>query len=199
MADIFPFRVIFTKLMGILVSYFLKGIHWATCKHVDVEAKANSFTSAGKKRYNYNGDLSLLSEAITKANSVLDNEEFYRKLAEIETFDDANVSGKVLGNLIRLSKVEADIEIYESIWPWSKATAYTTPIEPNTIKLNGRKFNERTSEEWAVTLIHEFVHLVDFENEDFHFGHNGNQRNKNEHTAPYMVEKIAEELIYDNK
>src|SRR5690606_41963938 len=119
------------------------------------------------QKINYDGDLKLISDATQIANSIVVNEEFHTKLATKESFDESNASGKIISDLIKGTSLIADIELYKSSWPWSKSNAYTTPIHPNTIFLNSRKLDNRSEKDWACTLIHEFIHLVDFENTQY--------------------------------
>lgn len=194
--DLIPFGFILEAPLKKLVSYFLGKTYISACKTVDIAHLANLFIEAGKKRFNYKASVDFITAAVEKANKLLESKEFYEELAKIKNFDGTNITGEVLANLIKISKVEAIVEIYKSKWPWSSVNAYTSPQQPDIIKLNYNQFKKRKDpNSWAVTLIHEYIHLVDFENLDYTFGHEGNLRKENENTAPYKVEKIAEKLL----
>ena len=71
--------------------------------------------------------------------------------------------------MIKNSQILAKVELYKSPWPWSKANAYTTPLQPDIVYYNSRKLSDYSSNDIACTLIHEFVHLVDFESSSYFF------------------------------
>lgn len=144
-----------------------------------------------KKLINYTESSNLINEGVEKANAVLNNDHFHLKLSEKLTFDESNASGLIISNLIKNSSVLANIEIYKSIWPWSKANAYTTPLHPDLIYLNVRKLDDYTSTDLACTLIHEFVHLIDFESKEYFFAHGSNYSKNKQNTAPYWIDNLA--------
>ena len=147
------------------------------------------------QKINYSGELMLISNATQRANAILQNEEFHVKLAAKESFDESNASGKNISDLIKGTSVRAQVEIYKSLWLWSKSNAYTTPIQPNIIYLNSRKIEVRSDKDWTCTLIHEFIHLVDFESAQYFFAHGSNRRINKENTAPYWIDNLVQTLL----
>ena len=192
--QLIPYGIIIKNLLKKVVSYFLQAGHAAICP--EMVAEQESEIAGNKKIPAYDGEPEFIGEAVKIANSVLSNEKFYKEIAKKKDFDESDITGKVLSNLIKMSTVEAQIEIYKSFWPWSASNAYTTPQQPDRIRLNERKFDDITSaEQWAVTIVHEYVHLVDFETAEYDFGHGSNKRANKENTAPYWVEEVANKII----
>lgn len=147
-------------------------------------------------RITYNGNIEIISDAIQDANFILENEEFHITLSAKNSFDSSNASGKIISDLIKTSTVVAIVETYKPIPvpPWSRANAYTKQSEPNKIFLNRRKLN-RSIESIAATLVHEYIHLVDFENSNYNFGHGDNSSTNKEDTAPYWIDILAYEML----
>ncbi len=148
-----------------------------------------------KNRINYDGTLDLIINAVQKANEILENEEFLNELSKIDSFDYSNASGEIISKLIKSSKVKASVEIYKPKWLWSKANAYTRPINPNLIYLNNRKIKKRDEIEWTATLIHEYIHLVDFESKEYYFAHGSNDRRDKDNTAPYWIDNLVFKIL----
>lgn len=149
------------------------------------------------KRIDYNGNSELIINAVEDANFVLNSDEFYEKISEIESFDYSNANGKKISELVKRSSIIAKLEFYKSlpIPPWSRANAYTTKSSPGTIFLNKRKLWKRSPESVASTIIHEYIHLVDHESLDYEFGHGTNDSSGKSNTVPYKIDKIAYELL----
>lgn len=148
-----------------------------------------------KQKINYTGDSEVISEAVQKANEILENVEFHKELSEKDSFDESNASGTIISKLIKSSKVKASVEIYKPKWLWSKANAYTRPINPNLIYLNNRKIKKRDEIEWTATLIHEYIHLVDFESKEYYFAHGSNDRRDKDNTAPYWIDNLVFKIL----
>lgn len=148
------------------------------------------------KRINYNGNIQIISDAIQDANFILNSAEFHDALASKSDFDNSNASGKTISNLIKAFSIDAIVVTYKPlpIPPWSRANAYTKPSEPKTIFLNLRKLN-RSIESVASTLVHEYIHLVDYANSQYEFGHVDNSRINKENTAPYWIDILAYQLL----
>ncbi len=148
------------------------------------------------KRINYDGSIQVISDAIQDANFILDSEEFHDALASKFAFDNSNASGKAISDLIRASSIEGIVETYKPlpIPPWSRANAYTKPSDPKTIFLNRRKLN-RSIESIAATLVHEYIHLVDYANSQYEFGHGDNSSADKENTAPYWIDILAYQIL----
>jgi len=148
------------------------------------------------KKINYNGNIQIISDAVHDANFILDSPEFHDALASKSGFDNSNASGKIISDLIKASSIDAIVETYKPlpIPPWSRANAYTKPSEPKTIFLNRRKLN-RSMESVASTLVHEYIHLVDYANSQYEFGHGDNSSADKENTAPYWIDILAYQLL----
>lgn len=148
-------------------------------------------------KINYSENNELIRKAVEKANFVLENQNFHQELLSAQNnFDHSNVNGEVISDLIKATKIEATVEIYTSKWPWSRVNGYTVDDGKNKIFLNNRKLNGALDElDLAATLVHEFIHLVDFENDNFFFGHEGNTSNGKDNTAPYWIDSLTEKIL----
>lgn len=147
----------------------------------------------------YTGNLEIIKDAIQDALFILRNEDFHILLQAKENFDNSNATGKDISRLIMECTIEATIELYKPvpIPPWSRANAYTEPKEPTKIFLNKRKLN-RSIESIAATIVHEFIHLIDFSSDEFDFGHGDNDSSGKGETAPYWIDICAYEILTGN-
>ncbi|MFA5298249.1 MAG: hypothetical protein WC389_08600, partial [Lutibacter sp.] len=93
------------------------------------------------KKINYTSTEDHIIQAVEKANFVLESDGFHQILSAKEEFGHSNATGLIISNLIKNTKVNAYVEIYKSVWPWSKVNGYTLPTDKNKIYLNERKFN----------------------------------------------------------
>lgn len=148
-----------------------------------------------KTKIDYTGTSGIVIEAVQKANDMLNNDFFHSKLSEKQSFDESNANGKIISELIKNSSILARIETYKSTWPWSKANAYTTPLQPDLIYLNSRKLDDYNSTDLACTIIHEFIHLIDFESSTYFFAHGSNYNLNKGNTAPYWIDNLAIEIM----
>lgn len=148
---------------------------------------------------NETGENKLLN-SIVLANKVLENSEFYKKLSVIKSFDYADITGDTLSNLILNSKITAVVIIKSPLNPFTWVTAYTKPKYPNYIFIYNKYIENKNIGlvDIACTLVHEYVHLVDFEAEEYDFGHDKNFSKGKNNTAPYLIESIVREIIVNN-
>lgn len=147
-------------------------------------------------RFIYNGNSDIITDAINDANFIFQNEEFFTRLSGKESFDASNATGEKIKELIKISPIIATIELYKPapLPPWSRANAYTTESQPASIFLNKRKLN-RSIESIAATLVHEYIHLIDFSTAEYSFGHGDNSSGGKDDTAPYWIDMLAYELL----
>jgi len=140
-----------------------------------------------------------LRDAVLLANQLLQGKYgFLDKVREVTSFEYSKnhtthqpVSGEDIAPLLA-QKVDVSIKKYKPWYIWSKAIASTIPGVP-VIRLNQYKLN-RPADETAATLIHECVHIVDTQKK-LSFGHGNNYAYGKELSAPYQIEKIAQEII----
>ena len=140
-----------------------------------------------------------LAEAITISNRLLRGDYgFFTKIRDVTAFDYSTnrsthqpVSGADIVPLFA-KKIDVAVQQYKPWYVWSRAVASTTP-GTSVIHLNQNKL-DRTVEDTVATLIHECVHIIDTE-PHLSFGHGNNYARGKEHSAPYLIEKIAQEVI----
>lgn len=141
-----------------------------------------------------------LIESIKLANNVLEDSDFYTRLSKIKGFDYSDITEEVLSKLIFDSQKIASVIIKRKQNPFSAATAYTKPAYPTLIFIYNSYLTSKevNAIDIACTLIHEFVHLIDYESADYDFGHGNNYNAGKENTAPYAIEKVTRDII-ENK
>jgi hypothetical protein len=144
-----------------------------------------------------------LVAAIDISNRLLQGEGgFFDRVREIPTFDLSGhvdsclpVSGAEVAQRLA-QNVEVAVRKYRPKWIGSRAmadTQFTSEGMP-VIRFNARKLH-RTTEDFVATLIHECVHGVDTLPKEMYFGHGNNSPKGKENTAPYRIERIAQELV----
>jgi len=140
-----------------------------------------------------------MTKAIDISNRLLQGDGgFFSKIREIKAFDYSKnranhqpVSGAEIAALFA-KKIDVSVQTYKPWYIWSKAIAATTPGE-HVIRLNQYKL-DRSVEETTATFIHECVHILDTE-KNLSFGHGNNYARGKERSAPYQIEKIAQDII----
>jgi len=137
--------------------------------------------------------------AVEMANSVLNNELFYSRIREKESFDLSTASPAVIADLIQNSDLTFKVDffypsgLFQAI-KYRKTLAYTDSRYPNTLFLNLKKLN-RAEESIAATIIHESIHALDHDAVDYTFGHGNNSAVGKENTAPYWIGNLANKIL----
>lgn len=148
-------------------------------------------------KINYSGNSESIRKAVDDANYILNDEEFLVAITKKRSFDNTKVSGVIVSMLIRISNIKAEIGLYKPlpIPPWNRANAYTEPNSPTTIFLNKRKLRNQSVESIASTIIHEYVHLIDFATEKYDLGHGSYSITGKANTIPYWIDQLAYEML----
>lgn len=142
----------------------------------------------------YNGRNENISEAVKKANEILNNGSFYDEIRKIQKFDNSKLTGQEIGE--RIEKANQQIKIVRRIKPIANASTKRS----DKIKISRSKFGKDSSGKFNLstavnTLIHETVHAVDFLNKGNEFTHNGNKPAGQKNTAPWIIGAIAENMV----
>jgi len=133
--------------------------------------------------------------AVDQANIQLQNLAFFQRIREHAGFDSSTASPGQIAQLMALSNVMVQVELYTSRWPWSKALAYEDHRFPSKVFLNSRRL-DRSLASICATIIHECVHALDATEEGLRFGHGDNNPNGKENTAPYWIGDLAFEMVH---
>lgn len=146
----------------------------------------------------FDDDNQKVQNAVDLANSILKNEVFYNKINKKDSFDLSTASPEIIAELIKKSELEFEVELfYPTGWrriKYRKTLAYTDHKYPNTLFLNLRKLN-REPERIAATIIHESIHSLDHDAEDYTFGHGNNSSKGKANTAPYWIGNLAYKIL----
>jgi hypothetical protein len=144
-----------------------------------------------------------IDKAITFSNQLLQGKYgFFEKVREVKAFDysmNRNTKQPVSGaEIVPLfsQKIDVIVKLFKPWIFWSKAIASTTPGTP-VIWLN-QYMLDRSVDETVGTFIHECIHIVD-NNKNLSFGHGNNYAKGKKNSAPYRIEKIAQEAIAKRK
>lgn len=148
-------------------------------------------------RIEYNGNWEIIEDSVEDANYLFNSELFFEKILAKDSFDNSNADGSKIVELIKNCTVKASLEFYKPlpIPPWSRANAYTKRSAPSTIFLNRRKLRNRSIESIAATIVHEYMHLVDFASDGYEFGHGDNDSAGKSNTVPYWIDQLAYNLL----
>ncbi|WP_299676317.1 hypothetical protein [uncultured Dokdonia sp.] len=133
-----------------------------------------------------------IKQAMKIAEKILALDEFYSKIESITSFDNSNISPAEIAEQIRSYRT---VVIIRTIWNPRIGNAVASSskfFKINTLRL-GRK---RTIPKVVNTIIHEYVHCVDFNNDTLEFTHfdNENTNGEEDNTAPWKIGEIAEEF-----
>lgn len=136
-----------------------------------------------------------INQCILCANTLLDNEIFYKNIKVKETpFDMSTASAEYISNIMYLKKnlLTCNVRTYHR--RFTRALAYFIPSQPDTVYINTAKLNRSTGSIIA-TLIHEWVHLVDHDDKTHSFGHGDNSPRGKQNTAPYWIDNLAQSFF----
>lgn len=146
----------------------------------------------------FNEDIQEVALATEMSNRLLTDDSFYSQIASHPKFDDSNASPEVISLLLKNSNLEFKIVLFHphffDAFKYRKTFAYTDGNFPNTLFLNGKKL-DREIEDIAATIIHEAIHALDEETEDYSFGHGNNKAIGKDNTAPYWIGHLAYKML----
>jgi hypothetical protein len=142
-----------------------------------------------------------IQEAIGKANKLFEAAStFFDEIKRIEDFDQTSITGtQLVEEVIKVeNNKQPDLEVH--VKPYNstntKATAYFTSRQPDSIYVNSAKF-KRSVYSLVNTLVHELMHVLDHRVGRYEFGHGSNDRTGKENTVPYKVGYLA--YVYAKK
>ena len=137
----------------------------------------------------YSGKNKKIITAVSEANKILKNPEFYKQIDTIQRFDNSVYNGLQISNEIKNLNRTIKIKGYWN--PFGIANAKTASV----IKLNTAKLR-RSHKSITNTVIHETVHAIDWwTNKKWDYTHDGNSSNGQGQTAPWVIGKISENMI----
>ena len=143
----------------------------------------------------YKGPKEHIQQAVTAANALLRNDNFYRQIISKGSFDpqytSADATPTVIADLIRTATLEMTVLLY--LGPL-RVYAYDDTYNYNLIHLN-RLYINRNIPSLVNTMIHEMVHAVNYLNPQYRFDHGDNSPVGKENTAPYWIGNKAEEML----
>lgn len=141
-------------------------------------------------RFYYKKRNKRLKRFLKEANRILENREFYAEIKKCTRFDNSEMSPAEISDLIQNYATIVQIKTWRNRWSRSNAAVNGK----SNMKINLSKLN-RSPKSIINTIIHEYVHCVDFGTGDkLRFTHfdNRNTNGDEDDTAPWAIGKIAE-------
>ncbi len=142
----------------------------------------------------YSGMRPIVQEAVTKANKLLQDEQFYDNIMKHSHFELANISPAEIAKLMRTAGIKMEVELYYAVSPVKNIDLYDDDNNPNLIHMNIWKL-ERPVSSICNTLLHSCVHAVNSVYNRHYFGHGDTTLPGKEQTAPYMIGAIAQNMV----
>ncbi|MFE8598935.1 hypothetical protein [Archangium violaceum] len=133
-------------------------------------------------------------EAVAFANKLSFMEGFWQEIAEAEQFAYTTVTPAAIAERMRAC---TDVVNILHVKKRPITTAVTDPGMPFTIYVNTRRFHNRRVRDKVNTLVHEFVHNVDFfrdgaQSKRWNYTHWVEDHRDRPKTAPYWIGNLAE-------
>lgn len=149
-----------------------------------------------EKGYDYK--ISRLDEAIQIAQLILNDPNFYKRIAEKkrpfdQRYTDADATPGNIAKFMKLLDVTMTVNTYHR-W-WTHANAYTLTGVEGKMWVNTAKLG-RSTPSIVATIIHDVGHLVDFLSPN-EFHHGGNNPSGKENTFQFWIDELAQEMAKD--
>ena len=142
----------------------------------------------------YSGMRPNLREAVYKTNQLLRTETFYEKITAVEQFHMADIQARDIAWLIKNTKIHMQVDLYYAISPLKNVDIYDDASAPDIINMNLWRL-DRPVASLCNSLLHGCVHAVNARYDQYYFGHGDSNPEGKEHTAPYLIGQIGEEMI----
>ena len=142
----------------------------------------------------YEGYDSTIQTAVSNVNVLLQSSDFYEAIRRHKRFDLANVPPAWIADLLEASDITMHIDFYFSIHPFSKSMTVDNPKNPTIIYLNRWSLG-RSLDGLCNALVHQCIHAVNANFQQYSFGHGNNSTEGKENTAPYWIADLAQKMI----
>lgn len=146
-----------------------------------------------------------INDAVKFCNELAANQSFWDTIAEKDKFDySEEYLPKDIAEAMRSYMDPVEVVLYQKPWwlPWwhRNTNAYTDPKSKDVIFINSRRMN-RSLASICNTIVHEFVHVIDFCHDGDHgvnYGHGSQGSSGKKNTAPYWIGQQAEDIFNHN-
>lgn len=146
----------------------------------------------------YNGTRDALKAAVAEVNQLFTCIPFLDGVSKLKKFDLANITPQKIIHMIQETDLKLSLDLY---WPQpfsSRAYAYDDTHADPVIHMN-RLTLDRPIHSLCNTIMHQAVHALNTVHQDVYFGHGNNNPEGKEHTAPYFLAGLAQQLIADDE
>ena len=139
----------------------------------------------------YKGRNRTLIKTSVIANKILNDTSFYNEISAIPKFDNTSptdLKPSDIANLLKTFPKKVYIKTYIAPFGANAKTKRSKYFKINLSRLGRKEF------EIVRTMIHEFVHCVDFSLKEYKFTHNDNhnEHGDEDNTAPWAIGAISE-------
>ena len=145
----------------------------------------------------YIGKKQKILDAVNYVNDLFDEDEFWKAIEDKENFDYSVYSAKEIAGFMRGKEKAVEVKLYRPSWPRHRKTnAYTDPNYPNILFYNSKKL-WRGIGNIVNTIVHEYVHSVDFTEDNssrVDYGHGSQSSSGKGNAAPYWIGNLAEKF-----
>ena len=140
-------------------------------------------------RVHYSGNRANVTDAVTVANAILADPQFYDAILLHQSFTLTNATPAEVAEVLRNCDSALEVRLYKPANPFSRAYGKELPSFPDLVFLNTRKLN-RSTPSIVGTIVHEAVHAADAVS-DVDFSHGDNSPRGKQNTAPYWIGNLA--------
>ena len=144
-------------------------------------------------KLHYKGRNRKIKKALQIANEILNNPLFYDQISSIERFDNTipeDLKPSEIANFLRNHPKKVYVKTFIGRLGVNAKTKRSTYFRLNRLEL------DRPTTKIVRTMIHEYVHCIDFSLKKYKFTHkdNNNDNGDEDNTAPWTIGRIAYEL-----
>lgn len=150
----------------------------------------------------YTGKNQKIIDSISFIEDLSDNADFWRRIEEKDSFDYSNFSPRKIAQFMREKEETVVVKLYRPpFYRHRNTNAYADPQYPNTLFYNSKKL-WRSVGNIVNTVVHEYVHSVDFTedgNSRIDYGHGSQSSSGKSNAAPYWIGSLAESFYNSEK
>ena len=144
-------------------------------------------------KLHYRGRNRKIKKAMNIANEILNNPSFFEKISNHEEFDNTkpiDLNPSEISSFLKNHPKKVYVKTYIGKLGVNAKTKRPTYFRLNRLELR------RPTAKIVRTMIHEYVHCIDFSLKEYKFTHkdNNNDNGDEDNTAPWIIGKIAYEM-----
>ena len=146
----------------------------------------------------YKGKQQKIIDAVDYVNDLFEEETFWSTISGKDSFDYSLHSPSEIAEFMKNKDEKIEVKLYRPRWPRHRKTnAYTDSRYPNILFYNSKKL-WRGVGNIVNTIVHEYVHSVDFTEDGsprIEYGHGSQSSSGKANSAPYWIGSLAERFF----